>query len=316
MHGRGVDREQEFKSRCALRTQVLGPIDFSTKEICRRSETILHSETDLDSFTSFKARSQGQSIERPVCSESFCQKQSNPVESASNVHVSLCKPPALPYQQCTCTGLSMRERKHSRALPWSELLPSVPNTCCGDLGTFRPHGYFQSCFAVSPLLELLQQRETTRIVSPSALHGGTSTTDTYGDTPPGWLLSHSLQTPRKPSRPATATRFYESHQTAADSLLWGPVIQQSIVKSTTPNTSYDSPAICARRTIQTVLANSKFIARWTINTFIWGPVRFLLVVVIRKTDLQQYYQTFTCCQRVTHSGVSLSAGGFVPSPRL
>ena len=181
----------------------------------------------------------------------------------------------------------MRERKHSPALAWPKLLRSVPNTCCGDLGAFRPHGYFQSCLAVSPLLELLQQRETSRVVSPSALHGGTLTTDTYGDTPPGWLSSHALQTPRKPSRPATATRFYESQQIAADSLLWGPVIQQSIVKSTTPNASCESPAMHARRTIQTALANSKFIARWTINTFIWGPVGLLLVVVIRKTDLFQ-----------------------------
>ena len=104
-----IGREQGLQSRCALRTQVLGPIDFST-EICRCSETILHSETDLDSFTSFKARSQGQSIDRPVCDESFCQKQSNSVKSPSSVRALLCKPPALPYQQCTCIGVSMRER--------------------------------------------------------------------------------------------------------------------------------------------------------------------------------------------------------------
>ncbi|KAL0043310.1 hypothetical protein WJX79_001188 [Trebouxia sp. C0005] len=32
--------------------------------------------------------------------------------------------------------------------------------------------------------------------------------------------------------------------------------------------------------MQNALANSKCIARWTVNTFVWGPVRFLLVVVI------------------------------------
>ena len=100
----------------------------------------------------------------------------------------------------------MRERKHSPALTWPELLLSVPSTCSG---AFRPHGYFQSCFAVSPLLEL-QQRETSRVVSPSALQGATFTDDTCGDTLPGWLSSHSLQTLRKPSRPATATHNYES----------------------------------------------------------------------------------------------------------
>lgn len=181
----------------------------------------------------------------------------------------------------------MRERKHCPALPWSEILRSVPNTCCGDLGAFRPRGCFQTCFAVSPLLELLQQRDPTRVVSPSALQGGTFTDEPCGDTLPGWLSSQSLQTPRKPSRPATATRFYDCQQIAADSLSWGPVIPHSIVKSTTPNAPYGSSAICARRAIQTVLANSKFIARWTVNTFIWGPVRFLVIVVIRKTDLFQ-----------------------------
>ena len=175
----------------------------------------------------------------------------------------------------------MRERKHSPALTWPELSLSVPNTCSG---AFRPHGYFQSCFAVSPLLEL-QQRETSRVVSPSALQGATFTDDTCGDTLPGWLSSHSLQTLRKPSRPATATHNYES--LSAKYLLWGPVILLSRVKSTTHTASYGSSAICARRTIQAVLANSKLIARWTVNTLIWGPVRFLLLVVIRKTDLFQ-----------------------------
>jgi len=163
-------------------------------------------------------------------------------------------------------------------------LRSVPNICCGDLGNFRPYGAFQSSFAVSPLLELQQQRETVRFVLPSALHKGTSTTDTDGDMPPGWLRSQSLHTPRKPSRPVTATRFYERQQTAADPLLWGPVIQHSMVNSATPDAPWKSPAMCARRIIQTVFARSKFIARWTVNTFIWGPVRFLVVVVIRKTD--------------------------------
>ena len=177
----------------------------------------------------------------------------------------------------------MRERKQSPALTWPGPLRSVPNTCSG---AFRPHGYLQSCFAVSPVLEL-QQRETTRVVSPSALQGATFTDDTCGDTPPGWLSSQSLQTLRKPSRPATATHSCTSQQLAAKYLLWGPVIRLSIVKSTTHTASYGSPAICARRTIQTVLANSKLIARWTVNTLIWGPVRFLLLVFIRKTDLFQ-----------------------------
>ena len=210
----------------------------------------------------FKTRSQGQSIDRPVCGESFCQEQSNTAGSPSNVQISLCKPPALPYQQCTCIGVSMRERKHSPALRWTELLRSVPNICCGDLGNFRPYGAFQSSFAVSPLLELQQQRETVRFVLPSALHKGTSTTDTDGDMPPGWLRSQSLHTPRKPSRPVTATRFYERQQTAADPLLWGPVIQHSMVNSATPDAPWKSPAMCARRIIQTVFARSKFIARW------------------------------------------------------
>ena len=34
------------------------PIDLSTKEVYRGSETILHSETDLDSFTSGYVQSQ------------------------------------------------------------------------------------------------------------------------------------------------------------------------------------------------------------------------------------------------------------------
>ena len=260
------------------------PIDLSTKEVYRGSETIQKLIWIPSRQGMFKARSQGQSIDRPVCGESFCQKQSNTAGSPSNVQISLCEPPALPYQQCTCIGVSMRERKHSPALRWTELLRSVPNICCGDLGNFRPYGSFQSSFAVSPLLELQQQRETVRFVLPSALNKGTSTTDTDGDMPPGWLRSHSLQTPRKPSRPVTATRFYERQQTAADSRLWGPVIQHSMVNSATPDAPWKSPAMCARRIIQTVFARSKFIARWTVNTFIWGPVRFLVVVVIRKTD--------------------------------
>ena len=232
------------------------------------------SDTDLDSFTSFKARSQGQSIESLVCVESFRRKQSNSVESPSYAQVSLCEPLALPYQQCTCIGVSMRARKHSPSLPWSALLRSVPNTRCG-LGTFRPHGDLQSCFAVSPLLEVLHQ---PGVVSLSALNGA-RLTETCGDMPPGWGSSHCFETWRKPSRPATATR-YESQRTAADSLLWGPVIEQGIVRSTKPTASCRSPAICARRAMQNALANSKCIARWTVNTFVWGPVRFLLVVVI------------------------------------
>lgn len=258
MHGRGIDHEQGFEPQCALRTR---PLTSAQKKVCRGSETNVHSETDLDSFTSFKARSQGQSSDRPVCGESFCQKQSSTVRSPSNVQVSFCKPPALPYQQCTCIGVSMRERKHSPALRWTELLRCVPNTCCGDLGNFRLYGSCQSSFAVSPLLELQQQRETTRVVSLSALRAATSDTETYGDIPPGWFSPHSLQALRKPSRPATATRFYKSQQSAADSLLWWPVIQQSIIKCTTPYASFQSPAMCARRMIQTVLARSKFIAR-------------------------------------------------------